>query len=382
MLLFYALPLYAHANPSVDFYYQDQISHIKTSDGNLYLKPELRVQSRFSTPFETNPDSIAELEDGTESSFEINRSRFKVGGHAVKPWFKIKFEYDLRNSTLLDARFTLAKYEALQFRFGRMKAHYSPERVTSSKDMTMAERSMVNDYFTLDRQQGISILGRLNKGGLFDSDYWVDIFNGTGRTDGNENSNVMLVGRYQWNVLGEQLDSAMSDLLIREKPAANIGIAASQNTSRYSGFSSDGGIQLPSFIDYGLDDQYEIEQWMLDGKYHFKGLSLQGEYHQKDVLDTVVKNTTRMRGWFIQSGYLVKNWLPPDLGQLELTARYATVETDTNNGNDLSEVTLGMNWYFFGHRNKITADIGQYEVDEPLNSGDDLRFRLQYDLSF
>ena len=136
----------AEEQSAVDFYYKDQISHIKTSDGNLYLKPELRIQTRFSTPFETNPDSVMDLEGESTSSFEINRARFKVGGHAVKPWLKIKFEYDLKNSTLLDARITLAQYEAMQFRFGRMKAHYSPERVTSSKDMTMTERSMVNDY--------------------------------------------------------------------------------------------------------------------------------------------------------------------------------------------------------------------------------------------
>ncbi|ARN75478.1 porin [Oceanicoccus sagamiensis] len=389
MILKYALlllclvtipPAFAEQPAAVEFYYKDQISHIKTRDGNVYLKPELRVQSRFSTPFETNPTSLEGL-DEESSSFEINRARFKVGGHAVKPWLKIKFEYDLKNSTLLDARITLAQYEAFQFRFGRMKAHYNPERVTSSKDMTLAERSMVNDYFTLDRQQGVSLLGRLDKGGTLDSNYWIDVFNGTGRTEGNDNTNVMLVGRYQWNLLGEKLDTAMSDLARRQQPAAYIAVAASENSSRYSGFNSDGGRQLPGFVDYGLDDQYDIEQWMLDGKYHYNGFSLQGEYHQKDVEDTVTDNTTAMRGWFIQSGFFPSSWLPSVPPQLELTARYATVDTD-NDGTELSETLLGMNWYFFGHRNKITADIGQYEVDEPLSRGDELRFRLQYDLSF
>ena len=169
----------------------------------------------------------------------------------------------------------LARFEEIQLRIGRMKAHYSSERVTSSKDMTMVERSIVNDYFTLDRQQGVSILGHLDKGGTFDSQYWIDIFQGTGRTGGADKSDLMIVGRYQWNVLGEALGLAMSDLARRPRPAAFVAVAASRNTSRYSGFSSDGGIQLPGFEDYGLDDQYEIEQWMLDCKYHHQGFSLQ-----------------------------------------------------------------------------------------------------------
>lgn len=376
-------PSHTQAESSIELAYEDQITHVKTADGNLHLKPEIRIQSRFSTPFETNPTSVAELESADVNNFEINRARLKVGGHAIAPWFKIKFEYDLKNSTLLDARLTLAKYETVQFRFGRMKAHYSSERVTSSKDMTMVERSMVNNYFTLDRQQGISVLGRLNKEGLFDSNYWIDIFNGTGRTGGNDTSNVMIVGRYQWNFLGEKLGSAMSDLAIRQKPAANIAIAGSKNTSRYSGFNSDGGTQLPGFIDYDRDDQYEISQWLIEGKYHYDGFSLQGEYHQKEVLDTVMNKSTLMQGWYVQSGLFIHELLPAAPKQLELTARYAHVDTDTvNSGNILSEILFGLNWYIFGHRNKVTADIGSYDIAEPEMSDNELRFRLQYDLSF
>jgi len=75
--------------------------------------------------------------------------------------------------------------------------------------------------------------------------------------------------------------------------------------------------------------------------------------------------------------------LPSAPKQLELTARYATVNTDVGkDATRLSEILLGMNWYFFGHRNKIVADIGNYRAKDALSSEADWRFRLQFDLSF
>ncbi|WP_394176715.1 porin [Thalassotalea litorea] len=394
LCIFSSVPfsLFATESADLDIVYEDQITHISSEDGNFYLKPELRFQFRYSTPFEMNPVSVEELLTSDNSAFEINRARLKAEGHVGRPWFEVKFEYDLKNSRLLDARITLAKYEWLQFRFGRMKAHYNPERVASSKDLTLVDRTMVNDYFTADRQQGITLMGRLDKQGFFDSNYWFDISMGEGRdtvndvgegADGSNNNKFMWIAHYQWNFLGEKLGSAMSDLAIRQKPAANIGVAALKNTSRYSGFDSNTGTQLPGFEDYFDNEQYTIEQWMLHGKFHFNGLSLQGEYHQKDVIDNIVSHTTSMRGYYLQAGLILAGWwdtIPPEF---EITGRFSDLTPDTANSSyGQSEWLLGMNWYFFGHRNKVTTDFGQFSIDERDRSYDDTRFRVQYDLSF
>ena len=239
--LLYANAVSADSDPAsdneVDIYYDD-LTNIVTKDGNTHLKVEMRLQSRFNTPFESNPKSIEELQADAVSSFGLNRARFKVGGHIYQPWIKLKYEYDLNGSQTLDARITLEHSEALNFRFGRMKAHYSPERVTSSKDQQFVDRSMVNDYFTLDRQQGVSLLGRFNKGTALDFDYSFDIFNGTGREGDNESDNFMYVARLQSNFLGEKVSSAMGDLKISDKPISHIAIAASTNESRYTRFST------------------------------------------------------------------------------------------------------------------------------------------------
>jgi phosphate-selective porin OprO/OprP len=385
----------AHAesvtNPidNLDIYYDD-LTHVATKDGNTHLEVEMRLQYRFSTPFESNPKSIDELQADSVSSFGLNRARFKVGGHIYRPWIKLKYEYDLHSSQTLDARITLEHSEEFQFRFGRMKAHYNAERVTSSKDQQFVDRSMVNDYFTLDRQQGISVLGRLNKGTALDLNYSFDIFNGTGREGDNENDKFMYVARVQSNFLGEQISSAMGDLKISQKPAARIAIAGSTNESRYTRFSTSapGTIDEDTLPEHSEADGYRLEQWLIDAAYRYKGFSFQAEYHSKDITDQYNENftgTMNLTGYYAQAGFFPHTLMANIPEQLELAARYSTVDPDTSiDGNGQREYLVAANWFLNGHRNKITADIGHYEIDDALTgeTESENRIRLQYDISF
>ena len=389
--LLYANAVSADSDPAsdneVDIYYDD-LTNIVTKDGNTHLKVEMRLQSRFNTPFESNPKSIEELQADAVSSFGLNRARFKVGGHIYQPWIKLKYEYDLNGSQTLDARITLEHSEALNFRFGRMKAHYSPERVTSSKDQQFVDRSMVNDYFTLDRQQGVSLLGRFNKGTALDFDYSFDIFNGTGREGDNESDNFMYVARLQSNFLGEKVSSAMGDLKISDKPISHIAIAASTNESRYTRFSTNNPAQVNDLPEHNEADGYRLEQWMVDAAFRYQGFSFQTEYHSKDITDQYNENftgTMNMTGYYAQAGFFPHKLIENIPEQLELAVRYSTVDPDTAiDGNDQREFLVAANWFFNGHRNKLTADIGRYEIDNEDTgmTNSENRIRVQYDLSF
>jgi len=371
----------------IDVYYDD-LTHIVTKDGSTHLKVEMRLQSRYSTPFEGNPKSITELQEDAVSSFGLNRARFKVGGHIHQPWIKLKYEYDLNNSQTLDARITLEQSDAFHFRFGRMKAHYNPERVTSSKDQQFVDRSMVNGYFTLDRQQGISFMGRFNKGTALDLNYSFDVFNGTGREGDNESDDFMYVARLQSNFLGEKVSSAMGDLKISQKPAAHIAVATSTNESRYTRFSTNAPRQVNELDDHTEADGYRLEQWMVDAAYRYKGFSFQAEYHNKDIVDQYEQNfsgTLNMTGYYAQAGFFPNQLMASIPRQLELAARYSTVDPDTSiDHNNEREYLVAANWFFNGHRSKVSADIGRYEIDDAVTdiTESENRIRLQYDLSF
>ena len=69
---------------------------------------------------------------------------------------------------------------------------------------------------------------------------------------------------------------------------------------------------------------------------------------------------------------------------LELAVRVAWVDPDRSRpDDDRRELTVGANWFFSGHDNKLTADFSRLELDQPdTPTLRDHRFRLQWDVSF
>ena len=68
--------------------------------------------------------------------------------------------------------------------------------------------------------------------------------------------------------------------------------------------------------------------------------------------------------------------------QLEFAARFSRVVPDHNfDADENDEFTLAGNWFFNGHRNKITLDISYLEIDDLNGQEDDMRIRLQWDIS-
>ena len=82
-------------------------------------------------------------------------------------------------------------------------------------------------------------------------------------------------------------------------------------------------------------------------------------------------------------------WFPHSAMQtipkpLELALRYAEVDPDTDlTGDERDEITLAFNWFFQGHRNKITLDLSRI-TDLAAEAGrqEEKRLRLQWDVSF
>ncbi|MDX1332248.1 MAG: porin, partial [Robiginitalea sp.] len=245
-------------------------------------------------------------------------------------------------------------------------------------------RSILTRPFTLDRQQGISVYGRLFRERLADLTYHVSVLTGTGRGEvENDDSHLMYVGRLQWNFLGRELPMTSSDLAYSEKPVALLAAAAATNRSPYTRFSQAGGGQLIGYED-GEAGQYRVNQGMVETALMYRGLSWQNEFHWKQISDRINGGTTGLWGSYYQLGYFFNNlWevIPEDL---ELSARYARYVPDT----DFSEVfeeefTFGLNWFFNGHRNKLTAEVSVFDFQTGIQEFENrTRFRIQWDISF
>jgi phosphate-selective porin len=306
-----------------------------------------------------------------------------MGGQLYREWLTYYTEYDFPSERLLDLRFTVSPDEVAQFRFGQWKVPYNRERVDSSGNQQFVERSIANDFFTLDRQQGVAVFGRLWAGRAADSWYNLGVFSGSGRgADFYMGARPLVLGRWQWNFLKRDLGFSQSDVGYRDKPAGSLALSAANWRGGFTAYSSAGGKQLPGFA-AGDDDRYDVNQAMIEAAYQYRGFSFQSEFHWKHVRDTAAQADTDLAGGYVQAGVFPHTFWPGVPKPLEFAARYAEVDPNQDQANDHQrEATLAANWFFNGHRNKLTLDFSRV-TDHAAAAGrrEQNRVRLQWDIS-
>jgi len=348
----------------------------RTRDDNTSLWLGLRFQVRFTDLI----DPEARDADRDEE-FSLNRGRIKGGGHLFRPWLDIYSEYDFVDDRLLDFRVSFTLKDWIHVRGGQWKSDFSRERIDSSGKQQFVERSIANYWFTVDRQLGGSIFGRLQPEGKLDSSYWIELLSANGRGGSWENDDYMILGRYQWNPLGRVLPFSQSDLEQRENPAASVAVAGVFARSAFTRYSSSGGGQLPGY-EGGESGQYEIRQLLLETAYQGYGASYQQELHWKEIDDRIESTTRRLWGGYVQGGYFLHESWPVVPKPFELAGRFALVDPDLPGISSLQmEYALAANWFFNGHRNKITIDLSYVELDIPGEDPYQARFRVQWDVS-
>jgi phosphate-selective porin len=349
-------------------------------DNQYQLNVDFRGQFRAATPFDGFPDEYGDFSTG-ESTIKINRARIKVGGHVFKPEYTFYFEQDIKGNNLLDFRVQIEKLPYLKLRVGQWKSRFTRERVISSGKQQGLDRSLLNSIFTIDRQQGISLYGNIAGEKAANFNYWASILMGTGRggnADGDHNMMYML--RLQWNPNGKVLKFSGSDLEYHEQFLSSVAIAGVTNTSPYTSFSTKGGGQLPGF-EPGTVGQYKVDQLLFETAFKFKGLSWQQEFHYKNVDDRVNLKETSLLGNYFQLGYFFHNLIPKIPKPLEVYARQSFYSPGKDIQNNY-EYTFGMNWFFKGHKNKLTLEYSHlfYNEYEPVD-GTGGFFRVQWDIS-
>ncbi len=362
-----------NTNPAPAFTYErDRGLVFRQGDTDLWLG--LRGQFRYnnsSTELDTDESSL------TDESLKVNRARIKGGGTVAAPWLAAYGEYDLVGSQWLDYRATVTVAGWLDIRVGQWKSEFSRERINSSGKQQLVERSISNYWFTLDRQRGLSTSARFGEGTRMDSRVWVQALSGLGLNRATERNNGLLMLRWQWNPDGQELPFSGSDLARRAERVRSLALAYVSGDSRCTRFSSDGCGQLPGFS----DGDYDLEQLMLETAVQHRGLSWEQELHYKRIRDERTGEVTRLLGGYAQLGSFLNEWWPAVPAPLELAARLAIVDPDTDRSGDTNrELTLAANWFFSGHRNKVSLDLSWLEDDDILQ-GDQTRLRLQWELS-
>jgi phosphate-selective porin len=370
-------------NPQIQVKYGSKGWEFSTPDGNYKLQFQSRLQFRFSIPFDIDPVTFDEFQQTEKKTFRINRARLKIGGNVYRPWLKYYWEYELAASVLLTFRMIIAKYPFLSFKVGQWKAQYNRERIISSGKQQMMDRSLVTRPFTIDRQQGVSLFGRLKKSKIADFNYWISAFTGTGRGGGtNDDTNLMFMARGQWNFFGREVPFQGSDTKYHNKPVALIAFAAVTNRSPYTRFSTAGGGELEGF-EPGEAGQYRANQWMEESALMYKGFSWQQEFHWKEINDKVNKKITTLIGNYVQFGYFLHHLISAVPKPLEIAVRHSIYYPDRTQKNYYErEFSLVGNWFFKEHLNKLSIEISHLDFQRDIdNMVDGTRFRVQWDVS-
>jgi len=382
LLLFLSFPLFAQEK-NKDFYItKGKGFEFHFFEDQYLLQVDFRGQFRASYPYDSFPIISDDFNDD-ETTIGISRARIKIGGHVYKSYYTFYFEQDIKGVNLLDFRVQIEKYAFLKLRVGQWKARYTRERVISSGKQQGLERSLINRVFTIDRQQGISLFGNLDGGGAANFSYWTSIFTGMGRgSSNNDDNNLMYLLRFQWNPNGEVVRFSGSDLEYHKKFISSIAFAGVTNTSAYTAFSTRGGEQLFGF-EPGEDGQYKVDQLLFETAFKYRGISWQQELHYKNIDDKVNLEQTTLIGNYFQIGYFFHYAFPKFPKSLEIFARQAFYDANIDMaGNNNYEYTIGCNWFFKGHKNKLTFDysyIEYNEFDPTFESGN--RYRIQWDIS-
>ncbi|MCG8553933.1 MAG: OprO/OprP family phosphate-selective porin, partial [Proteobacteria bacterium] len=360
-------------------------------------------QLRYTHPNRSDPRSVGNFTTREDvSNFEARRLRMKIGGHGYKKWIKYYFEIDLQPSKdvdgglgdrarVIDWRITVQPIDEIGFRVGQWKINYNRERVDSSGRQTFVERSIVNRVFTIDRQVGVMLQGRLFKETPADLRYYAGIFNGEGRATNNDDGELMYMARIQWNFLGRDLKWRQSDVKYHEKPAGSLAFAYADNNGRCTRWSSSGCGNLSAFPGAAgsLNAQFERTQWVQELAFKYRGLAIQQEYHEMKVDDKYLNMLSHdYQGMYAQIGYTNHGALAPLPEGLELAFRYAYViesvaVTNNRDRQRREEYTVGVNWFFAGHNNKVTVDYSYLTLKDITGMDySDNRVRLQWDISF
>lgn len=364
----------------------------KDSTFSVKFAPRFQVRSMSSW------DHNGAIYGSPEHNFIVRRARLKFDGFAYSPKLKYKIELGLSNRDIsgandfnrntpryiLDAVIMWKFAKNWELWAGQTKLPGNVERVVSSGNLQLIDRSLLNSRFNIDRDLGVQIRHKSNLGGNFITREKFSISQGEGRnvTEGNEGG-LQYTARLELLPFGafkSKGDYSQSDLKREEKPKLMLGFTYNFNEEavRERGFAGDYMIRTDETI-YGTD-QTTI---FVDAMYKYNGFSFMGEFAKRTAdneIATEIDGVTPTgdvvltgNALNLQAGYLFKN-------NYEIAGRYTTLEFESVTGKDpTKQYTLGFNKFVLGHKLKIQSDLSYTTVD---GEADNITFRLGFDLHF
>ncbi|WP_299004584.1 porin [uncultured Tenacibaculum sp.] len=366
-------------------------------DSTWSMNMSARMQFLATAEWDSNKEGLY----NPSSSMLVRRARLKFKGFAFSPKLKYKLEIGMSNNDIsgvsehtgnapryiLDAVVKWNFYQNFELWFGQTKLPGNRERIISSADMQLVDRSLLNKRFNIDRDMGMQLRHHFNLSEKFVVREALAFSQGEGR-----NITVGNLGGHQYTAHLEFLpfglfegkgDYKGGDLKREKTPKLAIGMSYDFNNNAVKTRSNQGQYMVNDAGYY----ETNISTFFLDAMFKYKGFSFMGEYASRDAEDPFAKNSDGTpvldskgkqvvvqegNALNLQTGYLFnKNW--------EVSARYTNIALDKNiTGKGMeNQYTLGLSKYIVGHKLKVQTDVSYLDIPTATNQ---FMFRLQVDI--
>jgi phosphate-selective porin OprO and OprP len=374
----------AQLNTQVPYFTYGKGLGITSPDSLFQMTIRFRMQNRFGITTKSADDLDIETIEA-----RVRRLRLRLDGFLYDPKFtyviQLAFsrgdmDYEDTNfpNIIRDAMIIYNFNKHFALGMGQTKLPGNRQRVNSSGDLQLPDRSIVNSTFNIDRDFGIQLYYR-NKISSFAYVLRGAISSGEGRNFNDAQDGLAYTGRVELLPFGEFTnngDYLEGDLARESKPKLSLGISFSNNEN-----AKRTGGQLGKF----LYESRDIETFMIDVLYKYNGFAVAGEflkrrasnpitYHPEDP--AVHQHIYVGHGENYQASYLFKS-------NIECVGRYSKV-TPLKELESLekikSQYTIGINKYLKGHRVKLQTEFTLEEQDPRSGTGtssDNFLFRFQ-----
>lgn len=345
-----------------------------TSPDSLYqLNIRFRMQNRFSVDVDQN--RISEVEA------RVRRARLRLDGFVFSTRIRYAMQLSFAHedigdfignipNILRDGMIYYTVHPDWVLSFGQTKLPGNRERVVSSGDLQLADRSSVNAIFNIDRDFGFQVYHQGEGSGPLAYVLKGAISTGEGRnwisSKGNFLSYTLRFELLPFGAFANKGDFFQGDLQRETSPKLSLAAAYNYNHKALRSAGQRGGL---------LDRPRDIRNLFADVLFKYRGWSLACEYawrHAEDPVDVPLDPEDNPAFVFNGQGLAVQaSYLFPS--NYELIGRYSGVFADEeivewvplrSNG-----YTLGCSKYLRGHRLKAQFDVSWF--DEWVRSGGD-----------
>ncbi len=332
---------------------------ITSPDSLFMLNIRFRMQNRLALISESESDLDIDYVEA-----RVRRLRLRFDGFLYTPrlnyviqlaFSRADLDYDDTGfpNIIRDAMVLYAVDNHFSVGLGQTKLPGNRQRVNSSGDLQLPDRSIVNTTFNIDRDFGVQLYYNNNIKGIA---YILRgaITSGDGRNITASDQGLAYTGRVELQPLGiftNGGDYFEGDLAREPKPKIAFGITFSSNQN---------AIRTGGQLGKDLYASRDIGTGMVDFLFKYNGWSFAAEYLSRDSDDPITTNEVGDvryvyvgHGQNFQGGYLFRN-------NFEIVGRYSKVRPDSEI-QTLEEMTqqyaIGATKYIRGHRLKIQSDL-------------------------